>query len=46
MMWLRSARKPFITEMTMISTETASAMPTKEMAEISATPPSSRRARR
>jgi len=30
----------------MISTATASAMPMKEMIEISATPPSSRRARR
>ena len=42
----RSARKPFITDITMISTATASMMPTNEMIEISAMPPSLRRARR
>ncbi len=41
-----STRKPFITDMTMISTATASAMPMKEIAEISATPPWLRLARR
>jgi hypothetical protein len=41
-----SARKPFITLITMISTATARAMPTKEIIEIRATPPSLRRARR
>jgi hypothetical protein len=41
-----SARKPFITLITMISTATASMMPMKEISEISATPPSRRLARR
>ena len=41
-----SSRKPFITDITMISTATASVMPTNEMIEIRATPPSLRRARR
>ena len=41
-----SARKPFITDMTTISTATATMMPVKEMIEISATPPWLRLARR
>ena len=41
-----SVRKPFITLITMISVATASRMPTKEMIETSATPPSRRLARR
>ena len=39
-------RKPFITDMTMIRTATASITPTKEITEISATPPCLRLARR
>ena len=41
-----SVRNPFMTLITMIRVATASRMPTKEMMETSATPPSFRLARR
>ena len=42
----RSARNPFITDMTMIKVATPSAMPTKEKIAMTDTNPSCRRARK
>ena len=43
---IRSARKPFITDITMIKVATPSAMPSSEKIAITETKPSCRRARR